>query len=303
MAKRRKNPLQQRLEYLAYRAAVRFFRRASDSRVERWGARLGNLARRVLGKRDRLAFANLRASFPEKSEAECRAILDECWRHFGRETLSFIRMQSMSLEEIMADTPVDNTHILDEALARGNGVLLISGHWGSWEVGALAVLSRVPHVTSVARPLDNELLDRELSTLRMRTGAELVDRRAAARPLMKALASKGVIALLIDQAVQPREGVLVPFLGRPAWTTDAPAKLALRYGSTIVFTSCIPDGTRHRLTFEQAIAVNQLSEQERTVTALTGRINDILSSRIAARPELWLWMHDRWKGTATAHGE
>jgi KDO2-lipid IV(A) lauroyltransferase len=125
----------------------------------------------------------------------------------------------------------------------------------------------------------------------------VVDRRRAARALMKGLAENAVVILLPDQAVQPREGVLVPFMGRKAWTTDAPAKLALRSGATIVFGFCIPDRTRHRLEFEGPIVVDELNESERNPTALTERINDVISRRIAAHPELWLWMHDRWKGT------
>jgi Lauroyl/myristoyl acyltransferase len=89
----------------------------------------------------------------------------------------------------------------------------------------------------------------------------------------------------------------VPFLGRTAWTTDAPAKMALRHGSTIVFAFCIPDGTRHRLEFEEPILVDQLQNGERDAAALTRRINDVISRRIIGDPHLWLWMHDRWKGT------
>jgi KDO2-lipid IV(A) lauroyltransferase len=98
--------------------------------------------------------------------------------------------------------------------------------------------------------------------------------------------------------VQPREGILVPFLGRPAWTTDAPAKMALRQASEIVIGFCIPDETGHRLDFEEPIRIDQLSDDGKNAEALTLRINEIISRRIAARPELWLWMHDRWKGTA-----
>src|SRR6185503_760965 len=118
------------------------------------------------------------------------------------------------------------------------------------------------------------------------------------RPLMKGLSQNAVVVLLPDQAVLPREGVLVPFMGRDAWTTPAPAKLASRSDSTIVFAFCIPDGARHRPEFEEPIRVDQLSEAELTDESLTARINDVISRRISARPELWLWMHDRWKGTA-----
>ena len=155
----------------------------------------------------------------------------------------------------------------------------------------------------MTRRLDNEYLEREAARLRASTGAEIIDRRNAARPLLKALSEKAVVVILPDQAVLPREGVLVPFLGRPAWTTPAPAKLAVRHDSPIVFAFCIPQKTRHRLEFVEPIRVDQLTEEERDPVALTTRINDVISRRITAHPELWLWMHDRWKGTGKAKSQ
>lgn len=305
---RKKNALLQRVEYAAYRAVARFVARASDDAIQRWGSRLGRVARRLLGRRDRLAMKNLRIAFPQKSDLELRDILDASWMHFGREALGYIRAQNMSLAEIAERCPFIGAELVDEALARGNGVVLISAHYGGWEIAGLAIMSRFTNVRTVARRLDNDFLERDLAQLRAKTGAEVIDRRKAARALMKGLAQNGVIILLPDQAVLPREGILSPFMGRKAWTTPAPAKMALRAASTIVFAFCIPDGPRHRLEFEKPIRVDQLSEVERTDEALTARINDVISRRIAARPELWLWMHDRWKGTApgeseTANGE
>ena len=303
MPRRRKSKLQQRLEYAAYRAVARALRSASDQAVVRWGARLGMLARLVVRGRDRLAMRNLRMVFPDKSESERRRILDDCWRHFGRETLDGIRTQYLSPEEIAARCSMQGAEVLDQALARGRGVLLISGHYGGWEVGGLAVMSRIRHVLTVARPLDNEYLERDLARIRERTGTEVVDRRRAARALYKALSENAVVILLVDQAVQPREGVIAPFLGVPAWTADAPARMALRLGSTIVIAFCIPDGLRHRLVFEEPIHIEDLNDGEKEPVALTGRINDVISRRIAAHPELWLWMHDRWKGTKPGEGK
>src|SRR5436305_10706943 len=119
MARRRKSRLQQWLEYAVYRAVARALRSASDEAVVRWGTRLGNAARRVIRGRDRLAMRNLRVVFPEKSEAERRSIIDDCWRHFGRETLDGIRTQHLSPEEIAARCPIIRPELLDEALARG----------------------------------------------------------------------------------------------------------------------------------------------------------------------------------------
>jgi KDO2-lipid IV(A) lauroyltransferase len=300
---RKKSRFVQRVEYVLYRGIAALVRAASEARVYRWGGRFGSLACRVLRKRDRLAMTNLRASFPERDEASLRATLDECWRHFGREVLGYVRIQQFPLEEIAKRCPFVNPEVLTEAIARGNGTVLISAHYGGWEVAGLALLAHVENVRTVARRLDNEILERDLARFRATTGAEVIDRRKAARPLMQGLADNAVIVLLPDQAVLPREGVRVPFLGRPAWTTPAPAKMALRHDSTIVFAFCIPDGLGHRLEFDESIRVDELSENERDPVVLTARINDVISRRIAARPEWWLWMHDRWKGNATGEGE
>ncbi len=299
MSGRKKNRLLQRLEYSAYRAVSALAARASDETAARWGSRIGALASRILRGRAALAMRNLRATFPDRPEAELRAIATECWRYFGRELLVYIRMQRMSLEQIAEKCPPVNEQLLQEAIARGNGVVLVSAHFGGWEVGGLAVMALVEDVRTVVRPLDNEFLERDLARIRERTGVEVIDRRHAARPLMKGLAENAVVVLLPDQAVQPREGILAPFLGRPAWTTPAPAKLAVRQSSTIVFVFCIPAANGHLLEFEEPIRVDQLSDEERDPAALTARINDVISRRIASRPELWLWMHDRWKGTGS----
>jgi len=303
MSRRRKSIKLQRAEYALYRMVAAVARRLSDRGVQRWGGRLGNFSRRILGSRDRLGMRNLRAVFPSKSDRELRDILDACWRHFGREALESIRMQDMSLDEVAARCPLVNAHLVEEAVARGKGVVLISAHYGGWEVGGLALMSLVKNVRTITRPLDNQFLERDLGRIRSRTGAVVLDRTRAAREMMQALSDNAVVVLLPDQAVIPREGVRVPFLGRDAWTTPVPAKMALRRGSTIVFAFCIPHETGHRLEFENPIRVDQLSAAESDPMVLTRRINDVIARRIIDHPELWLWMHDRWKGTATGESE
>jgi tetraacyldisaccharide 4'-kinase len=295
--RRRKSALLQRVEYALYHWISRRVTAMDDHAIERWGARLGVLARRVLRGRDRLALRNLRLAFPDRDSRSLRRTLDVCWRHFGRELLQYLQMQNLSIEEIRERCRFENTELLEQAIARGKGTVLISAHWGGWEVAGVALMATVKNVRMVARPLDNELLERDLRRLRARTGAEVVDRRRAARYLMRGLAENALVVLLPDQAVHPLEGILVPFLDRPAWTTPVPAKMAIRSDSTIVFGFCIPDGLRHRVVFEEAIHAGEFAGIEGGSEKLTRKINDVISQRIRERPELWLWMHDRWKGT------
>ena len=303
MSRRRKSAIVQRLEYSLYRLVSLMVRRASDRSIARWGERIGALASTILRGRNRLALRNLTATFPERADEELRSIVKSCWRHFGREALGSIKLQHLPAAAVVERCPFVRADLLEQGLARGRGVILISAHYGGWEVAGLALMSLVQNVRTVARPLDNDLLERDLQRIRAQTGAEVLDKNKAARGLMKALSENAVVVLLPDQAVLPREGIQVPFIGRPAWTTDAPAKMALRYGSTIVFAFCIPDGARHRLEFEEPIDVEQLQDGERDVVRLTGRINDVISRRIIKEPHLWLWMHDRWKGTAQVEGQ
>jgi lauroyl/myristoyl acyltransferase/tetraacyldisaccharide-1-P 4'-kinase len=295
--KRKKNRLVQRLEYVTYRAVAGSVVRMSDPALRKWGGRLGALMRHVLRGRDRLALRNLRRVYPARPPRELRAILDECWRHFGREALVAIRMQNLTPAEIASHVEVIGAELVQDAVARGKGAIFLTAHWGSWEVAGLAAMPLLPRLRTVARALDNELLERDLQKMRERLGAQIIDRRKAARALLRTIADNGVVAMIPDQAVQPREGILVKFLGHPAWTTPAPARLALKTDAPIVFAFCIPVGLGYRLEFEQAIRTEELTGADRDAVALTQRINDVFASWIDRRPELWLWMHDRWKGT------
>ncbi|HXI12128.1 MAG TPA: lysophospholipid acyltransferase family protein [Thermoanaerobaculia bacterium] len=293
----KKSRFKQRAEYLMYRAASSAFGSASDARVRKWGTLLGRTASAVLLRRTKLAVDNVERIFPEKSRDECARIVRACWEHFGRMGVEYLRAQELPLEEIAGRCEIVNRELLDKMLAMNRGLLMITAHFGSWEIGGQLLSLIEGGVTTVARPLDNELLERDLTETRVRTRIELVDKKGAARTLVRALEKKRTVVLLPDQAVRPHEGILVPFLGRPAWTTAAPAKLALRFGTPILFVFCVPRGESHLVTFDEPIVIDELSPDERSVEAITTRINHTISKWILQYPELWLWMHNRWKGT------
>jgi KDO2-lipid IV(A) lauroyltransferase len=296
-ARKRKGRFLQRAEYLLYRSASAVARAASPRQTASFGSLLGRISQRLLTRRADLVLRNLRMIFPEKDARAVTAIADACWRHFGQAAVEYLRLPQMSFEAIAARCEIVNGEILDAAVAQDKGVILISAHVGNWEYGGLVIMSLADRVRTVARALDNEFLERDLGRLRAQTGAAVIDRRRAARQLLQTLNEKGVVVLLPDQAVLPREGILTTFLGRPAWTTPAPARLALRVGSPIVFAFCIPHDAGYRLEFEGPILIDQLPADENSPEGLTQRINDVISRRILERPELWLWMHDRWKAT------
>lgn len=298
-----KSALRKRLEYGIVRVVASRVEKASDAQLTRWGAMMGRIASLTLAKRRRLALRNLREIFPEKSDAERSRIAEKCWSHYARMILEYLRMRHMPVEEIARRCDIVNRSFMEDAISQGKGVLLLSAHFGNWEIGGNLLVTFNQPITTVARPLDNEYLEQDLAQARSRPGIELVDRREAARPLMKALAAKRIVVLLVDQSVAPSEGVVVPFLGKPAWTTPAPARFALRFGVPIQLVFCLPtEGSRTLIEFEKTIYVDRLPESERTAEAITERINDVISHHIRKNPEYWLWMHDRWKGNPERYG-
>lgn len=290
--RKRKNALLERSEYALYRAVSWPLRSSSPERTERWAARTARLMRRLLSNRDRLAATNIERVFPEKASAEREAMLDACWRHFASLVFGFVRESG---KEPATSYEIHGREEVDRAIERGRGVIIVTAHYGDWEraIGALDQLE-VP-VCVVARKLDNRLLERDLYRIRSRSNVQIVDRRRAARPLYRTLEQRGAVVVLADQAVKPREGMLVPFLGSPAWTTPAPARLSLKTGAPIVVAWCETSDGVTKIDIEPAIDPDQLSHNERNAEWITRRINDTFSARIRQKPELWLWMHDRWK--------
>lgn len=283
-------------EYAVFRVVAAAFRHASRGALERWSRRTARAAQRLLRGRTRLALRNLSRVYPEMPEEEKRALVAACWRHYAASIFEFLHTIDAPIDAIADRFEIGPEF---EAIARApkeGGAIIVTAHFGSWE-SAVSLVTRIDSDFSVvARRLDNPILDERINRARLRSGMRLLDRRRAARGLFQTLERSGIVAMVADQAVRPKEGVLVPFLGVPAWTTHAPARLALRFGVPIFCLFAVPVGDRFRLIIEPPIRAADLPPEQRTVEAITARINEVLSDRIRTAPELWLWMHNRWKG-------
>jgi KDO2-lipid IV(A) lauroyltransferase len=293
--KRRKSRPLVWLEYAMFRALVRAVRNLSDPRVETWSGRIGRLASRLLGSRTRVAMRNLRGVFPDRPEEELRRIADACWRHYARSIFDYFRADAAPADLARKFTFVGPRDAFFESIERGP-VLILFSHFGNWEMATYLAHLIDRRITAVARRLDNPLIDRDLLKSRERSGLTIVDRRRAARELLRALERGDAVAMVVDQAVKPREGILVPFLGRPAWTTDAPARLSIRYGVPIWCLHVVALGDDLEVTIDGPIGKAEGASPETAIPAITREINDAITRRILERPALWLWMHDRWKG-------
>jgi Kdo2-lipid IVA lauroyltransferase/acyltransferase len=275
--------LRHRLEYLAVAGVVACVRVVPMRVVLGVGSLLGRAFYLVDGPHRRRAVRNLQAAFPLRSAAECRAIARGMFAHFGRLLTVLLKFSTMTPAQMLARVTFDGDDRVRAAHAHGKGVLLFTGHFGFWEINALVHALEIKPIAVLARPLDNPLLHHLLESTRRKTGNSVIYRRGAIRRVLRALESNDAVAVLIDQHIQTADAVYVDFFNRPAATTSALAALPL-------------PGGRFRMVYEHAVDPPAADDPD-AIRELTQRCTDVLEMYVRRYPELWLWMHRRWRDT------
>jgi KDO2-lipid IV(A) lauroyltransferase len=290
-------PVRHRVEYGLYLFLKGLLRALPHPAARSLGRRIGDLAHFADRRHREVAWRNLALALPELPEAERRRLVRSCFRHFGAalcDAVSATRFDAVGLCHRLTLAGWDN---VDAAERRGKGVFILSAHLGYWEqVPVVIGLYRGPmHI--VVRPADNPYLDREIAALRQRFGHELIPKRGAARRMIEVLRGAGRVGILIDQRVQRKEGIEVPFFGRPALTSPVLAKLSLRTGAAVVPVSLYPGprGTWRFVARPAILPPEGSADTDEAVAALTRRYLEDAEQDIRAHPDQWLWMHRRWE--------
>jgi len=259
------------------------------------GGALGRAVYFLDGFHRRIALTNLAQAFPARSEPERRTIARAMFVHFGRLLLELIKFGTLSNAQMLARIESEGEDRVIQAYQQGRGVLFFTGHFGYWEMQAIAQPLRVRPVSVLARPLDNPYLHAMLERIRTRTGNSVIYRQGAIRKVMRELAANRGVALLIDQHLHTSDAVYVDFFHRPAATTSALAALAIRTGAPVipVFALPLPRG-RYRFVYERPVPPPREDSPD-AVREFTQRCTDVLEMYVRRDPELWLWMHRRWR--------
>jgi KDO2-lipid IV(A) lauroyltransferase len=185
---------------------------------------------------------------------------------------------------------LENEHYFETALKKGRGAILVLPHLGNWELGGVAVSRHGYPLSSIARPMENRLLNRHLDSLRSEQNQIIIAKYNASARMAQELKSNRLLALLVDQHAGSK-GLWVDFFGRPASTVKSPAILSLRYRSPIIPLKVVRDNGRHRVVMTEPIYPDQFRTVEELTQAFTRRIELF----VREHPEQWFWLHRRWK--------
>ena len=273
------------LEYLIVKTLINAVRFMPEALVSASGSLLGLAFYTLDRAHRRIAERNLAAAFPLRSAVERRLIARHAFQHFGRLLFELLKFSTLPPETMLARAEFDGEDRARHAYAQGKGVLFFTGHFGFWELHAIAHAVRLEPIGVLARALDNSELNTVLEQIRQRTG----------NTVLRLLHAGHGVALLIDQHIQGRDAVHVDFFERPAATTSALAALALRTGAPVVPVFALPLGSgRFRMIYEHPVEPPS-ADGEQAVREFTQRCTDVLEMYVRRHPDLWLWMHRRWR--------
>lgn len=290
--------MQNTIEYFFFRILLFCIRRFSFRTVQIIGSSFGTFIHSVIGLRKGLVLSNLRHAFPEKSEDEIRSIAKASYRNLFMAYLEILVMDTLSEAKLKNMIAFPDSGTIDEILKRKKGLIILSGHYGNWELLALSVpLFSKQTYTIVVQKQRNPYVNDFMTRMRGRFGTKIVVMERAFRESLRALSNNEAVALIADQS-GPESGIYTRFFGRPASTHQGPAVFQVRSGAPMVIALLVREGLeKFRIDFEEIDTTGLTGTDEEKMQQITERHVSVLERHIRQRPDHWLWMHKRWKHT------
>lgn len=263
------------------------------------GRRAGALVFMVNKKRRMIAYANLKAAFgSEKSPRELRSLTKRVYQNMAQTFIEILNLTKVNKKYIDRYVKIDHFERIKDAAKSGRGTILLTAHFGDWELSSLTSAMVGFPILVLAREQKMKRLNELLNRLRESKGCKVIRKGMSTKNILKALYGKNIVGILSDQDAG-RKGIFVDFFGRPTSTHAGPAEMAKRTGSIILPTLIVREkGPYHRIFLEEYIDFRQSKETDDIKESLQ-KFADILESYIRKYPDQWLWLHKRWKSTPT----
>lgn len=238
---------------------------------------------------------NIAATFPDLSPTQVNAIAQEAWRNMGYVMLEYCHMKDFEAGAHCPAIEVEGIEHLDALIQDGKPGIIFTAHYGSWQLITSVARAKGLSIGQVFRPANNPAANWVME----RTQKSAVDHifprgRRGSRALVDYMSQGGHLMMMVDQNFY--EGMILPFLGRPAFTAPGLIRMKRRYDCPVLPARVIrkTPGT-FKVIFEAPLEIQDTGNPERDDEAFMGRVNDIISRWIREYPGQWMWQHNRWK--------
>lgn len=259
----------------------------------------GSLGRMVFSlNKDKSSKAIIRCSKILGCSLEvAREVVAKSYINLGRSVVEFLNLAKIGkkIDEIVSVHDIEN---LNDALACGRGVILLTAHLGNWELAAAYLGIKDYPMRAIGAEQRDARITKLISDIRASCGVETIGKGFDLRGAIRCLQEGNILGVLLDQDAKDK-GIIAPFLGQPASTPYGPVKLAMKMRSPIVplFIVRRKDNIHHDLYFLPSLEESVKDFYDRPLEENVRLCNDILSDWISRHPEQWLWLYPRWAST------
>jgi Kdo2-lipid IVA lauroyltransferase/acyltransferase len=287
------------LVYLAVRAAVCLVQALPTTAALGFANLLAKLAYRFDKRHRNVASENLAFAFPEKTATERDALVRACYQHFMTMVIEIaVLPRKLRAENWRKFATIIGGESIMRALLSDRPLLIVTAHFGNWELAGFALGSLGFRTHAIARVLDNPHLERFLKLFRERTGQKLIPKKDGFDQLNATLRQGGKVATLGDQDAGNR-GVFIQFFGRPASAHKAVALMAIEYDAVMLVIG-VPrvragSAWHYHVTCVDLIDSREYATEPDPVKTITQRYHNSLAEIIRRYPEQYFWLHRRWK--------
>ncbi|HEY3180450.1 MAG TPA: 4'-phosphopantetheinyl transferase superfamily protein [Casimicrobiaceae bacterium] len=264
----------------------------------------GRILFHALPFRRAVMLKNLRRVFGEATPpVEIERLAQAHYAHLARLGIEFFKFRWLSAERKRALVRVENLDAFVDAFRKGKGVLILTGHFGNWEVATVAGIQNYPEVHGrfhfVRRPIKPRWLDQLVTRRFNRAGFGVMGKRGSLDRIVERLEAGDVIVFPFDQYAHRPDGIDVDFFGHPAGTFKSLAIIALATGAPVLPAASWrePDG-RHVLRFEEPVGLVEHENTNEAIRRTTRAFNAAIERLVLRHPEQWYWVHRRWKSAA-----
>jgi KDO2-lipid IV(A) lauroyltransferase len=294
----KKNIIVGRLEYIGVKFFYIFVNLIPLKFALFLGMFLGTAFYKLDKKHAKSTIKNLRIAFPDKTGEEIKKIASNFYKNLGMVFIEIFRLDKYNEKNIDKFVTADFNEIKN--IYGKKGILLLTAHFGNWELLAKTFSLKGYHGNVLARPLDNPYIENMLYKLRTNSGNNVIyNRENAVRNILQALNKHEIVGFLPDENASKRIGVFVDFFGVSACTMPGIANIAAKTRAAIVPAFIVRQGKgnymKHKLIIEKPLEIIYTGKRKEDMMSVLNGFNKTIEDIIKKYPDQWFWIHNRWK--------
>lgn len=288
--------LQNKVEYFLFLLVAKITTLFGFSGRIYLGKAIGLIFYYLIPIRKKVVFKNLSIAFPDFSHSQIKKIAIQNYINFGitlTEIFLIPKLNSKQIDSLFRHLEISR---INERIKQGKGLILLTAHYGNWELGAIE-LGRLLNksISVLVKPQRNVLVTAWLKKMRESFGNNVITLGAAIKDLYKALLNGGVIGIVGDQR-GPKESLRVKIFGIDTAVYIGTAVMAIKSKAPtfVVIIMRKPDYT-YEIKIEEIILSKNSDDIDNLILEFNQKYFDILEKYIRQNPEQWFWMHNIWK--------